>query len=381
MNNTGPTTISGVISDGGLGFGLIKTGTNALYLNNPANNYAGPTIVSAGLLAGSGNVAGSVVVTNNGSIGGGAATDIGTFAIGGNLTLTNGNGFFRVNRAGSSNDLVSVSGGLTNSGTGTITVTNLGATLQLNDTFFLFNKAMSNGAALTVIGGGVAWSNNLAANGSIVVASPPDTGVQLTAPASVLLAANITNTLTVTNAGPGIALGMVVTDTLPANVKFVSATGGGTTNANAGQVVWSGFSLAVNTATNFTLIVNATAAGNATNTATVVNSAAYPNPGNNTATSVTAVTTVIVPTVSPYIASFSLVGGNLVINGTNGVNGGTYYLLESTNVVKPFSQWTAVATNIVSTNGASGAFTFTGTNVVNPGAGHQFYILSSTNNY
>jgi hypothetical protein len=91
----------------------------------------------------------------------------------------------------------------------------------------------------------------------------------------------------------------------------------------------------------------------------------------------------IVPTNSPGITSFSLVGGvggtgsgNVVISGTNGDIGATYYLLSSTNVTTPFNHWKAVATNVV---GAS-AFTFIGTNAVAPGQGQQFYILSSTNN-
>jgi len=39
-----------------------------------------------------------------------------------------------------------------------------------------------------------------------------------------------------------------------------------------------------------------------------------------------------------------------------------------------------VATNVVNTNGASGAFTFTGTNAASSSAAQQFYILSNTNN-
>ena len=400
VTNTGLTTLSGVISDltNGVsaGYGFIKTGNGVLALNN-TETYTGPTTVSGGTLqvngalnaasavtvtnatlAGTGNINGPVTVTTNGILAPGAAS-IGTLNINNSLTLS-GNIKVRVNRSSFVSDNVVVSGALTNAGTGTVTVTNFGSALQLGDTFFLFNKALSNGAPLTVIGGGVAWGNNLAVNGSIVVVSPSDTGVQLAGPASVSLGANITNTLTVTNAGPGIALGMVVTDTLPANVTFVSASNGGTTNANAGQVVWSGFSLAANTATNFTLSVKAGAGGNVTNTASVVSSAADPSPADNTATLVTAITTTIIPTVSPNISSFSLVGGNVVINGTNGQSSGTYYLLASTNVATPLSQWTTVATNIVNTNGASGAFTFTGTNVASPGAGQQFYILSNTNN-
>jgi uncharacterized repeat protein (TIGR01451 family) len=198
---------------------------------------------------------------------------------------------------------------------------------------------------------------------------------------SVALGLNFTNTLTVTNAGPGPAYGIIVTDALPANVTFVSASSGGTTNANARQVVWNISSLPANTVSNLTLGMNAATGGYATNIVSVVSSAVDSNLANNTATNITLVTTVIIPTVSPKIKSFSLVNGNVVISGTNGVTGGTYYLLDSTNMTKPLSQWVSVATNIVSTNGASGAFTFTGTNAVSPNATNQFYILSNTNNH
>jgi len=320
-----------------------------------------------------------VIVTTNATIGGGDKSAIGTFAIGGNLLLTNGGGFFRVNRAGLASDKVSVAGGVTNFGNGTVTISNQGTTLQVGDVFPLFNKAVVGGATLSVVGGGVAWGNNLAINGTVVVVSPPDVALQLTAPASVPLGALITNTIVLTNAGPGVALSLVITDALPANVKFVSATGGGTTNANAGQVVWSSFNLAANTSTNLTLVLNPTAGGNVVNSATVSGSITDPNPANNTGSALTAVTTTIIPGVSPRIGTFSLTGGNVVIGGTNGVNGGTYYLLASTNVAKPLVQWTTVATNIVATNGITGAFTFTGTNVVNPALGKQFFILSNTN--
>ena len=87
-----------------------------------------------------------------------------------------GGGFFRVN--GSSSDLVSVTGTLVNTGTGTITVTNLGAPLTAGQSFTLFNKAVSGGNTMTVTGGGVTWTNHLAVDGTIVTgpavaAQPP----------------------------------------------------------------------------------------------------------------------------------------------------------------------------------------------------------------
>ncbi len=74
----------------------------------------------------------------------------------------------------------------------------------------------------------------------------------------------------------------------------------------------------------------------------------------------------------PGIASFTLSANNLVLNATNGQSGGTYYVLASTNLTLPLSQWTRLATNVLST---SGNFTTLVTNSVTPGAGQQFYIL------
>jgi autotransporter-associated beta strand protein len=169
--NTGATTISGVISDGGSAYGFTKTGAGSLYLNG-ANTYTGPTTDSAGLLAGNGSLTSAVTVQSGASIGGGSAAAIGTLTINGDLTL-NGNGFFRVNRSGLASDKVSVSGALANGGTGTVTVTNLGAALAIGDKFTLFSKPVANGGTLTVTGGGAAvnWANNLATDGSITVAS------------------------------------------------------------------------------------------------------------------------------------------------------------------------------------------------------------------
>lgn len=76
------------------------------------------------------------------------------------------------------------------------------------------------------------------------------------------------------------------------------------------------------------------------------------------------------------IISFSLNGANIVLTGTNGQAGDAYYLLQSTNVALPLSQWMVAATNVLN---AGGNFTFTGTNVVIPGSQQQFFILSNTN--
>ena len=71
-------------------------------------------------------------------------------------------------------------------------------------------------------------------------------------------------------------------------------------------------------------------------------------------------------------AASNVSGTNLVFSGVNGLSGGTYSVMTSTNLTLPLSQWTRVATNVLSANGN---FTITVTNAVNSGASQQFYML------
>lgn len=84
---------------------------------------------------------------------------------------------------------------------------------------------------------------------------------------------------------------------------------------------------------------------------------------------------IIVPAVPPKITSFSVADGNVTVSGTNSQADATYYLLTTTNLSLPISQWTAVSTNVATGNN----FMFTGRNTIKPGTPQQFYILSSTN--
>ncbi|MGH7950610.1 MAG: beta strand repeat-containing protein [Limisphaerales bacterium] len=169
VTNTGLTTISGIISDNGSGIGLTKTGDGTLALNG-ANTYTGSTTISNGMLEGTGAIASPVTVENGATLGAGTAS-IGTLTINNNLTL-DGNLLVKVNKSLSpSNDVVTVSGTLANTGTGTVTVTNLGSALAAGDKFYLFNKAVQNGSALTISGDNVVWANNLETDGSISVSS------------------------------------------------------------------------------------------------------------------------------------------------------------------------------------------------------------------
>jgi hypothetical protein len=65
-----------------------------------------------------------------------------------------------------------------------------------------------------------------------------------------------------------------------------------------------------------------------------------------------------------------LVGGKLVLAGSGGITNGTYYLLASTNLAAPLSQWTRVLTNQFDAGG-----NFNSTNALNTNSTQTFYLL------
>ena len=73
----------------------------------------------------------------------------------------------------------------------------------------------------------------------------------------------------------------------------------------------------------------------------------------------------------PGIASIGINGVALTLTATNGVPNGTYYLLTSSDMALPLSEWTPVLTNVFD---GFGNLNLT-TNVVNSSNAQQFYIL------
>ena len=123
-------------------------------------------------LGGTGTLAGNAAIEAGGTLSPGVA--VGTLTFGGNLTIA-GNLFVKVNKAlAGSNDLAVVAGTLNNTGTGTVSVTNLNLTQPLvaGDSFQLFSKPVGGGNALTIVGlpgAGLGWTNHLAVDGTIAV--------------------------------------------------------------------------------------------------------------------------------------------------------------------------------------------------------------------
>jgi fibronectin-binding autotransporter adhesin len=175
-------SIPELLADNGGGF-LTKKGSGTLYLDG-ANTYTGPTVVTAGALGGSGTIGGDLTVQSGAALAPGDSGTTGTLAIGGNLTMQ-GDVLIDVNKSlAQANDVVTVSGVLTNAGTGSVIVNNLGPILAVGDKFTLFSRPVVNGAALRLSGGNATWTNNLVVDGSISVLSvipvpPSATGVRL----------------------------------------------------------------------------------------------------------------------------------------------------------------------------------------------------------
>ena len=73
----------------------------------------------------------------------------------------------------------------------------------------------------------------------------------------------------------------------------------------------------------------------------------------------------------PAITSVFQSGSNLIISGNNGVAGGPYHVLASTNLVQSVATWIPISTNNYASDGR-----FTNSININPAVSRQFYIIS-----
>ncbi|MCW2598924.1 MAG: hypothetical protein JWM02_753 [Frankiales bacterium] len=133
-----------------------------------------------------------------------------------------------------------------------------------------------------------AQADNTATVTTTVNAQTADLRIVKTAsPDPVLVGQALTYTIAVSSGGPGTATGVVVTDPLPANVTYVSATPSQGSCALASAVVTCSLgSLANGASASIQIVVRPTAAavGRLSNTATVKATESDPNTANNTST-------------------------------------------------------------------------------------------------
>ena len=78
----------------------------------------------------------------------------------------------------------------------------------------------------------------------------------------------------------------------------------------------------------------------------------------------------VVSTAGPSIGSSYVSGGNFIFSGTGGASSAPYYVLTTTNLSLPLSQWAPIATNTFSSAGG-----FSVTNPLSGGGPHRFYII------
>ena len=330
--------------------GLVKKGSGTVYLN-AGNSYTGITVVTNGTLAGIGSVSGSVTVGPAANIGAGTAGAIGTFSInnggiGGDLILQ-GNATLRVDKTGGTPlqpDQIALSGGNVTYG-GTLTISNIttdASLLAIGDTFTLFTAPGFSGSFSAIQpapGPSLMWSNDIVNRGNFIVVTNP-----VAPPVADFAALSATSIF----AGQSV----VFTNLSTGNITSSAWTFGDGHVANpSGATATTNVVNTYTTPGTYTVSLTVTGLGgssNATKTAYVV--------------------------VKPktVIGKPVLSGGNLILSGTNGPIGQTYYILSSTNVALQLASWTPVYTNVFTP--PDGGYSYTNSPQTNA---TSFFILSS----
>ena len=211
--------------------------------------------------------------------GGGAFTDI--LAAGGSFVTGGYN-----NSISTTSNPLGVRSAWVNSSGGWQTVTvNLPASAAGQNIQLRWNCGTDNGNSGT---GAVGWyvdSISITDAVATVNCSPVFTDLaasQSLAPGSLLSGQNLVYTLAVTNLGPQAAANVMLTDTVPANATFVSASPG--YNYLASQVVWPVGMLPVGAVTNFTLTLSPAGGNIFTNVVSVGTVTPEITTANNTVT-------------------------------------------------------------------------------------------------
>lgn len=251
-----------------------------------------------------------------------------------------------------------------------------------NHSSFVEGTAVHATAGTYAAGTSVAFGGTTAGRSAVVAVSlrpaplTADLAITKTAAATAVVGDNITYTLTVTNNGPDNAPNVTVTDALPVELIFVSATpsqgscsGATTVTCNLGTIANGG-------SATIGLVATAAYPGVLANTASVTSSASDPNAADNGATAsvdVAQITTADVSVTKSASASALNVGATvtftLTVANTSGAGTGTANGVTLTDPLPAGMTW--VGTTVVSgTASCSGTSTVTCT--VGPGGNLPF---------
>jgi fibronectin-binding autotransporter adhesin len=435
--NATASVISGVISDGGHGYGITKTATVGPMVLSGTNTYTGPTtnlqatltIGGSGCLgftgttasygtnianSGTFNYASSAAQTLSGVVSGtgtliqsgpGALSLSGTNTYTGGTLITNSS-MLAIAGSGSLGS-GSYAGAISNYGTFTY---NSSSTQALSGVISGTGALIQGGSgALTLSAGNTYTGSTLITNASTLVLGSGGT-INTTPSISIATGATLDvsayssysmlSSITLSASGIGTApgstastikgaasIGATVTLAGPLALTFKpQAFSGDTTHPalyvsqiTSGQLVLSGSAITVNNAGTSPLgagtysLIQVAASGTislGTPTVTVTGNGLAPGATASISVSGGSVNLVVTGGASvPGMNSITLADGSLIFSGTNGPNNGTYYVLGSSNVALPRSQWTSIATN---TFGPTGTFSVTNGIGVGP---WRYFIL------
>jgi uncharacterized repeat protein (TIGR01451 family) len=186
----------------------------------------------------------------------------------------------------------------------------------------------------------------------VTVGPVNDLVVGMSVPASLNVGSALTNTITIANFGPDTATGILLTNTLPAGVQFVSATlsQGSVTGSKGGEVTCNLGNLAVGASAKVIIVTMPSAAGSLLNAVNVVANEEDLVPANNSAQGTT---TVYVPAILSGVFS----GGFFQLTVT-GQPDAQYIVQASSNL----TSWVSLST----TSSPTGTFTYTDTTTPTP---------------
>lgn len=117
-----------------------------------------------------------------------------------------------------------------------------------------------------------------------------DLGISAAGPASTVAGQPVTDVFTVTNNGPGPALGASVTDVLPSGASYFAASGSQGSCTGTGTVTCQLGALASGATATVTVVLIDGTAGTLSNSASISGSTTDPNAANNTAAATTMLT-------------------------------------------------------------------------------------------